>query len=85
MEPKKKMGRPSQGRSVRMQISVTEDMLHWLNQKAYQERKSISETVFLLLEKMQKGESLTFADNLRNGLDEQTHVPQVDSKTGRRK
>lgn len=48
-ERQKKMGRPSQGRSVRMQISVTPEIAAQLEEKAHQEHTSVSDFGLSLL------------------------------------
>lgn len=47
------MGRPSQGRSVRLQATITPEQMHWLNSQR-QPGESISDVVFRLLNDLSK-------------------------------
>lgn len=48
----RKMGRPSQGRSARLQAAITPDLQAWLESQRQPDEKSISEVAFRLLEKL---------------------------------
>ncbi len=50
VEPEQRMGRPSQGRSVRLQVSVTPQVEAWLHTQRAEEDKSLSDVVFRMLE-----------------------------------
>lgn len=44
-----KMGRPSQGRSERLQIQSTKEVLEWLEEQAKRDGKSVSDVGFSIL------------------------------------
>ena len=46
----RRMGRPSQGRSSRLQVNVTPEIVTWLEANRSPDDKSISDVVFHLLE-----------------------------------
>lgn len=48
----RKMGRPSQGRSHRLQAMITPDQAAWLESQRQPGEKSVSEVVFRLLENL---------------------------------
>src|SRR2546429_6764978 len=70
MEDKKKMGRPSQGRSVRMQINVTPELSDRLEEMAHQKRTSASDLGFSLLGSavQERREFTEVIDSLRSAM-----------------
>ena len=54
-EREKTFGRPSQGRSIRLQVGVTRELNNWIVRKQ-KGTESVSETVFRLLEVQRKEE-----------------------------
>jgi hypothetical protein len=45
----KKFGRPSQGRDKRLQASISEEVLKWLEKRAYLNQSSVSDVAFSIL------------------------------------
>jgi len=48
----KKLGRPSEGRSVRLQAAITPELNKWLESQVSDENKSVSEVAYRILEEM---------------------------------